>query len=166
MKMMYCNVLWPLKMYVQNEKYFGEEATPNQTLANGLQPLLPPPPQPPISSHSRPSSPPIQNLAKGPPSHFVKKLDEIPKVPVHPSSSRLFSLRLVENGLIDQFMGLWPSPREMKQWLEKNWKKMIKGKMSSTFCGKGFYAFLFENQADKDLIFRNGPYFMDQEECI
>jgi hypothetical protein len=57
-------------------------------------------------------------------------------------------------------MGLWPSPRAMAQWLDQNWKKMIKGKMSTTFCGKGFYVFLFENKADRDLIFRNGPYFM------
>jgi hypothetical protein len=27
------------------------------------------------------------------------------------------------------------------------------------FCGRGFYAFLFETKEDKDLIFRNGPYF-------
>jgi hypothetical protein len=32
--------------------------------------------------------------------------------------------------------------------------------MSSAFCGKGFFVFLFENKADRDQIFRNGPYFM------
>jgi len=37
---------------------------------------------------------------------------------------------------------------------------MIKGQLSTTFCGKGFYVFLFENKANKDLVFRNGPYFM------
>jgi hypothetical protein len=94
----------------------------------------------------------------------VKKIDEIPKVPVHPSTSRPFALWLAENGLIRQFMGLWPSPRAMAQWLDQNWKKMIKGQMSSAFCGKGFFAFLFENKADRDLIFRNGPYFMGSRE--
>jgi hypothetical protein len=59
-----------------------------------------------------------------------------------------------------QFIGLWPSPKAMNQWLELNWKKKIQGHMSSAFCGKGFFAFLFENKEDRDLIFRNGPYFM------
>jgi len=35
-----------------------------------------------------------------------------------------------------------------------------KGENFSTFCGKGFYVFLFENKANRDPIFRNGPYFM------
>jgi hypothetical protein len=39
------------------------------------------------------------------------------------------------------------------------------GKMSSAFCGKGFFVFLFENKADMDLIFRSDPYFMGIEEC-
>jgi hypothetical protein len=30
----------------------------------------------------------------------------------------------------------------------------------STFCGKGFFVFLFEKKVDRDLIFINGPYFM------
>jgi hypothetical protein len=32
--------------------------------------------------------------------------------------------------------------------------------MSAAFCGKGFFAFLFEKKEDRDLIFRRGPYFM------
>jgi hypothetical protein len=48
-------------------------------------------------------------------------------------------------------------------WLNgliRSWKPKIQGQMSSTFCGKGFFVFLFENKADRDLIFRSGPYFM------
>jgi hypothetical protein len=131
-------------------------------MASGLGERDPPQPPPPLdlvvfqallSSYTK-------STKGNPQSRFVKKLDEIPKVSVHSPSSRSFSLRLAENGLIGQFMGLWPSPREMAQWLEKNWKKTIKGQLSTTFCGKGFYVFLFENKADRDLIFRNGPYFM------
>jgi hypothetical protein len=44
--------------------------------------------------------------------------------------------------------------------MEKNSKKMIKVQLLTTFCGKEFYVFLFEIKADRDLIFRNGPYFM------
>jgi hypothetical protein len=39
-------------------------------------------------------------------SKFVKRLEEIPKVAVHSTSSRLFVLRLAENDLIGQFTGL------------------------------------------------------------
>jgi hypothetical protein len=38
--------------------------------------------------------------------------------------------------------------------------KMEENNQRTTFCGKGFYVFLFENKADRDLIFRNGPYFI------
>jgi hypothetical protein len=31
--------------------------------------------------------------------------------------------------------------------------------MNHFFCGKGFYIFYFEHKEDRDLIFRNGPYF-------
>jgi hypothetical protein len=78
----------------------------------------------------------------------VKKLDEIPKFIVHPLSTHPFSLQRAENGLIGQFTGIWPSPKAMVQWLDLNWKKMVQGKMSSTFCGKGFFVFLFEIKAD------------------
>lgn len=48
----------------------------------------------------------------------------------------------------------------MHLWLEANWRKLIQGQMSAAFCGKGFFAFLFEKKEDTDLIFRSGPYFM------
>jgi hypothetical protein len=87
-------------------------------------------------------------------------MDEIPKVVVHPSSARPLALRLAENGLIGKFTGLWPSPKAMHHWLDLNWRKMIQGQMSVAFCGKGFFAFLFEKKEDRDLIFRSGLYFM------
>jgi hypothetical protein len=30
--------------------------------------------------------------------------------------------------------------------------------MSATFCGKGFFSFLFEKKDDRDLIFHSGLY--------
>jgi hypothetical protein len=62
--------------------------------------------------------------------------------------------------MISQFMGLWPSPREMEQWMDQKWKKNIQGQMSYVLCGKGLFVFLFENKVDIDLIFKSGPYFM------
>jgi len=37
----------------------------------------------------------------------------------------------------------------------------IDGKISIKFCGRGYFTFHFETKEDRDLIFRNGPYFMD-----
>ena len=34
-------------------------------------------------------------------------------------------------------------------------------KISIKFYGMGYFIFYFETKEDKDLIFRNGPYFMD-----
>jgi hypothetical protein len=61
--------------------------------------------------------------------------------------------------LVSQFMGLWSSPRQIDLWIERNWHPLIQGRMNHFFCGKGFYIFYFEYKEDRDLIFRNGPYF-------
>jgi hypothetical protein len=48
----------------------------------------------------------------------------------------------------------------MAIWIDKNWKPHLKGNLSHFLCGRGFFAFLFEDKSDRDLIFRSGPYFM------
>jgi len=48
----------------------------------------------------------------------------------------------------------------VKAWIEKNGKPLIKGEVISSFYGKGFYPFYFENTLDRDLVFKTGPYFM------
>jgi len=45
--------------------------------------------------------------------------------------------------------------------VEHNWNVNIQGKIAVRFCGRGYYTFLFETKEDWNLIFRNGPYFMD-----
>jgi len=57
---------------------------------------------------------------KAQPTKFVKKLDEMPKVSLSPSSSKRKALALADRGLIVQFMGIWPSPNIMAFCLEKN----------------------------------------------
>jgi hypothetical protein len=56
-------------------------------------------------------------------------------------------------------MGLWPSPQQIDLWIERNWHPLVQGRMNHFFCGKGFYIFYFELKSDRDLIFRNDPYF-------
>ena len=100
---------------------------------------------------------------------FVKKLDVIQEVQLPPAIPRMTALSLAEKGLIElqekgligQFTGLWPSPKTVQRWVERNWSDKTQGKISIRFCGRGYYTFHFETKEDKDLIFRNAPYFMD-----
>jgi len=89
-------------------------------------------------------------------SKFVKKMS---KVVLPPSTSRKKSLALNERGLIGQSTCIFPSPKTMSFWLEKNWKSLIKGSLNHFFCGRGFFTFLFECE-DIHLIFWSDPYFL------
>lgn len=71
------------------------------------------------------------------------------------------TLALAERGVIGKLTGLWPSRKVVQGWVERNWSDKTQGKMSIKFCGKGYFTFHFETKEDKDLIFHNGPYFMD-----
>lgn len=91
---------------------------------------------------------------------FVKKLDSIPTVALPEEETCKAALNLAERGLIGQFTGLWPSPKSVEDWTQRNWSPLIKEGVKSYFVGKGFFIFVFENTEDRSLIFRNGPYFM------
>lgn len=92
---------------------------------------------------------------------FVKKLDDIPEVSLPPTLPRKATIVLAERGLVVQFTGPWLSTRAVQKWVERNWNVIIQGKIANRFYGRGFYTFLFESKEDRNLIFRNGPYFMD-----
>jgi hypothetical protein len=57
-------------------------------------------------------------------------------------------------------MGLWPSTRTTDNWIQWNWRPLINNSVTFYAIGKGYYIFEFISQEDRDLIFRNGPYFM------
>lgn len=94
---------------------------------------------------------------------FVKKLDSIPTVALPEEEICKAALNLAEKGLIGQFTGLWPSPKTVENWTQRNWAPLIKEGVKSYSVGKGFYVFVFESSDDRSLIFRNGPYFMGQQ---
>jgi hypothetical protein len=81
---------------------------------------------------------------KSAPSRFIKKVDAIPKVVVHPSLAQPLALILEKNMLIGYSTNLWTSPKDMHHWIYLNWRKIIQGQMFANLCGKGFFAFLFE----------------------
>ena len=70
------------------------------------------------------------------------------------------ALNLAERGLISQFIGLWPLPKVVEAWVQRNWRSLVKEGIKSHFVDKGFFVFVFKATEDKNLIFRNGPYFM------
>lgn len=91
---------------------------------------------------------------------FVKKLEDIPEIALPPEGPIQVALSLADWALVGQFAGLWPSPKSTKNWVARNWAPLIKNKVTSYFLGRGYFLFEFIAKEDKDLIFRNGPYFM------
>jgi hypothetical protein len=51
---------------------------------------------------------------------FVKKLDSIPMVSLPEEETCKAALNLAERGLIGQFTGLWPSPKMVEDWTQRN----------------------------------------------
>ena len=70
------------------------------------------------------------------------------------------ALALAKRGLVGQFMGLWPSTKTTDDWIQRNWKANLKQGVTCYPVGRGFFVFEFISEEDRDLIFRNGPYFM------
>ena len=69
-------------------------------------------------------------------------------------------LSLAEHGLVGQFTGLWPSPKEIEGWVQRNWRPLLSQGIRSHFIGRGYYIFVFYSRDDRDLIFCNSSYFM------
>ena len=103
-------------------------------------------------SHKRPISEAQQK--------FIKKMDCIPIVELPIAETCRSAVNLADKGLIGKFTGLWPSPKSVEAWVHRNWTSLVSEGIKSHFVGKGFYVFVFESLDDKNLIFRNSPYFM------
>jgi hypothetical protein len=62
-----------------------------------------------------------------------------------------------EHTLIDKFLGLWPSERDLTRWIKDWWNP--KGDYEVQLSSKGFFTIILYNLEDKDKIFDNGSYF-------
>ena len=69
--------------------------------------------------HNIVASLPSDLSAAVPASRFVKRV-EIPEVKLSSVASKRKAVALSEKGLIGLFTGLWPSPRSVEIWLNKN----------------------------------------------
>jgi hypothetical protein len=62
-----------------------------------------------------------------------------------------------EHALIGNFLGLWPSERDLTWWIKHWWNP--KGDYEVQLSSKGFFTIILYNLEEKDKIFDNGPYF-------
>lgn len=82
---------------------------------------------------------------------------------MHVAQSRIMAPRLGNRGLIGKFASILPFTRMLNSFIDKSWHPLIKGKISLSFCENGFFTFLYEEKANKDLIFKNKPYFLEAQ---
>jgi hypothetical protein len=123
---------------------------------------LPPPPSPTASFRKLVTACRKKVLQAETPS-FVRRLDNIPEISLPPEQPMKVALSLSERGLVGHFMGLWPSTRTTDNWIQRNWRPLIKNIITCYVVGRGYFIFKFISQEDCDLIFRNGPYFMGSQ---
>ena len=94
---------------------------------------------------------------------FIKKLDAVPEIDLPTDQPIKIALALAERGLVGQFMGLWPSSKTTDDWIQRNWRPQLKNNVTCYPVGRGFFIFEFISKEDRDLVFRNGPYFMGSQ---
>jgi hypothetical protein len=91
---------------------------------------------------------------------FFKKLDSILEIELPPDHPMHVVVSLLDRGLVGQFMGILSSVRTTDNWIQINWHLLIKRSVTCYAVGRRFFIFEFISQEYRDLIFRNGPYFM------
>lgn len=64
-----------------------------------------------------------------------------------------------DHALICKFIGYWPTERDLVKWIHLRWKP--KGHIDLKLGAKGFFTIIFMNLEDKERIFEEGPYFMN-----
>lgn len=64
-----------------------------------------------------------------------------------------------DHALICKFIGFWPTERDLVKWIQLRWKP--KGHIDLKLGAKGFFTVIFMNLEDKERIFEEGPYFMN-----
>jgi len=64
-----------------------------------------------------------------------------------------------DHALICKFVGFWPSEKDLTRWIQQRWKP--KGHIDLKLGAKGFFTAIFASLEDKERIFEEGPYFMN-----
>ena len=83
---------------------------------------------------------------------FVKKVD-IPSVELPAERPCRTALNICERGLIGQFTGLWPSPKAIDGWVQRNWRPLVTEGIPNHLVSKGCDVFVFYSIEYRDLVF-------------
>ena len=69
---------------------------------------------------------------------FVNKIDEVPIIDLPPQHPMHVVVSLADRALVGQFTRLWPSPKTMDNWIQKNWRPLISNSVTCYAVGRGF----------------------------
>jgi hypothetical protein len=64
---------------------------------------------------------------------FMKNMDPIPSITLPIDDPCRASLNLAARSLIGQFIGLWPSPKSIESWIQRNWRPLVSEGIKSHF---------------------------------
>eukprot|EP00253_Pinus_taeda_P017343 PITA_17343 len=70
-----------------------------------------------------------------------------------------YSCYMRDHAIICRFVGYWPSERELYRWIDQRWKP--RGQVDLKLGAQGFFTAIFSNLEDKNRIFEEGPYFLN-----
>eukprot|EP00253_Pinus_taeda_P002372 PITA_02372 len=70
-----------------------------------------------------------------------------------------YNCYMKDHALICKFIGYWPSEKELYRWIDQRWKP--RGHIDLKLGAKGFFTAIFTNLEDRNRIFEEGPYFMN-----
>ena len=70
-----------------------------------------------------------------------------------------YNCYMKDHAVICKFIGYWPSEKELYKWIDQRWRP--RGHIDLKLGAKGFFTAIFTNLEDKDRVFEEGPYFMN-----
>jgi hypothetical protein len=82
--------------------------------------VTPPPPLPDLEAFKKLVAGASKRPLSATKQKFVKKLDCIPSVELPIEETCRSAVNLADRGLIGQFTGLWPSPKSVEAWVQRN----------------------------------------------
>jgi hypothetical protein len=72
---------------------------------------------------------------------FSKRVHSIPIMDLGHSVAKKNFIILTKRSLVSKFLGLWPNPRIVLEWISKDWNEQ--DPTTVFYCGKCFYVFIF-----------------------
>jgi len=64
-----------------------------------------------------------------------------------------------DHALICKFIGYWLTKKDLFRWIYQRWR--LKGHIELKLGAKGFFTVIFEKLEDKERVFEEGLYFMN-----